>query len=83
MQIKDYLASKQIGVATTRHKYLWQEIAEEVSKYFGKPCYWLFHKYQEDWIITEYKWQKEHSMVDYGKLIRYLQWKKKMESNNK
>ncbi len=59
------------------HKYQWQQIAEDVSTHFGKPLYFLFHQYPEDWILGEYSYLKEKGETNYQKLIKNLKWKKK------
>lgn len=62
---------------TSKHKYFWQSQAEEVSLYFGKPLYWLFHRFLPEEIMSQYQYMKETDNKNVGQLISHLQWNKK------
>lgn len=64
-----------------KHTHNWHLMAEEVSNYFGKPLYWLFHKFPDYEIMAVYKDQKERGEVNVQKLIAYLNaWKKRQSA---
>jgi hypothetical protein len=50
---------KNLTKRTSKHKYLWQEKAEEVSNYFGQPLYWIFWKHSDWKIMQAYEICKE------------------------
>lgn len=54
------------------HTANWQLLGEEVSNYFGKPLYWLFHKFPEDKIIDAYKYCKREGISKYQILLALL-----------
>ncbi len=57
------------------HKYSWQVTAQEISDYFGKPLFWLFHTYPEFDILNAYKWCKEKGISKSPILISLLKKK--------
>lgn len=65
----------------SKHKYYWQEQAEQVSRHFGKPLYWLFHRFPVDWIMAEYQYQMEKGGKSAELFIRILQAKQKKEND--
>ena len=54
---KDYV--KNLKARKSKHKFPWQEKAEEITNYFGQSCYWLFHKFPEHVIIKAFQLTKE------------------------
>lgn len=58
------------------HKHNWQLLGEEISIYFNKPLYWLFHRFPEDRIVDCYKFCKREGIGKYQVLIALLKRKK-------
>lgn len=54
----------------SKHKHSFQELAEEMTSYFNKNCYWLFYKFPEGIIRTEFGVCKQD-----GKDFKYLLYK--------
>lgn len=64
----------------SKHKFYWQSQAEELSTYYGKPLYWLFHKFPAEEIMAEYQYRKEKGDKDPQFFIRILQSKQKKKT---
>ena len=60
----------------SKHKFHWQQQAEEISKYFSKPLYWLFYKFSHEDIISTYRFMEEKNDKNVQSLIKRLQWLK-------
>lgn len=53
----------------SKHRYQWQEIAEEMTTWFGRNCYWLFWKFDESIIRTEFGVCKLEGYQDLSHLL--------------
>lgn len=60
----------------SKHKFYWQEQAEEVSLFFGKSLYWMFHKFPADAIYSEFKYRRDQNNRDIQGFVKAMQWKR-------
>lgn len=56
----------------TRHKMRWQELAEEMTSWFGQSCFWLFWKFPEGLIRTEFGVCRQECIYQFNHLIYKL-----------
>lgn len=71
--IKDLLKSRlPKPEVKKKFNYAWQVKADEVSTYFGKPLYWLFHKYYDWQVMNAYKVCKEKGITAVPYLLGIL-----------
>ena len=54
------------------HTANWQLLGQEVSEWFGKPLYWLFHRYEEARIMDCYKFCRQKGIAKYQVLLALL-----------
>jgi hypothetical protein len=57
----------------------WEAHADEVSEYFGKPLYFLFHQYRDFQILEAFKVCQEKNIKTVGYFIGILKKLKEKE----
>lgn len=67
----------------TKHSHPWKEVAEEMTNWFGETCYWIFHKFPEKAIRTEFGVCKQEGIYDRRYLLFKLNNLKKTEKQLK
>ena len=66
------LSNYKIKTPTKKFKANWEVEADELTTYFNRNCFWLYHKY-EDWkILNAYKVCKEKGIDSFNYLLGIL-----------
>lgn len=66
------LSKYQIKKPIKKFNSDWEVWADELSTYFKKNCYWIFHRYPKHQIINGYKQCKEKGIDKFNYLIGIL-----------
>ncbi len=56
----------------SKHKYRWQEVAEDISNFYNKSLYWLFYRYPLGLIEMAYRRQKQKNDTNLNHLLFIL-----------
>jgi hypothetical protein len=67
--MKSLLARRKVNSSTKRFNAGWQVLADEMTDYFGKNCYWIFWKKEEWKIRAAFKVCQERGVRNVGYLL--------------
>jgi hypothetical protein len=68
MDLKNY----KLKTPTKKFNHDWEVWADELTAYFKRNCYWLFHRYDKHKIINAYKYCKEKGIDKINYLLGML-----------
>ncbi len=69
MNLENY---KRPSVSKSRVGEWWQEVGKEISTFYGKNCYWVFWKYQEQRINRAFHMAQKAGDRDFSHFIQNI-----------